>query len=100
MKTGGREVWGDLPAFWGIGGVPAALVDPDDVIFIASVLENDDGDPQILRLVIKVAIGVSLMSTVALPRAAKVGTLLNDITSAMHVPTGVPNFDDPIGGCA
>jgi hypothetical protein len=44
MHTGGRAAFGVFESFWGIGGVPAPLVDPNDAIFVVAMMENDGGD--------------------------------------------------------
>lgn len=36
-------------SFWGLNGAPAALADPQKAIFVVSLMENDDGDPEATR---------------------------------------------------
>ncbi|HST66260.1 MAG TPA: hypothetical protein VLM05_13825 [Mycobacteriales bacterium] len=71
---------------------------PDDAIFIVSLMENDDGDPEALRGIVKGAATSSLFAGLNQPRPQKVAALLRDVNSAMGVPTGAPNFDDKVGG--
>ena len=87
---------GASQSFWGIGGGPAALSDPDQVIFIASLLENDDGDPEALRGIVKGIVGSSILGTLSMDRAAKVSALLRDVRAATGTPTGGPNFDEKL----
>jgi hypothetical protein len=84
-------------SFWGVNGQPADLTDPDQVIFIVAVMENDNGDPEALRGIVKGEVGSSVLGSLAAPRAEKVTALLNDVNSALGTPTGAPNFDDQVG---
>lgn len=88
---------GPEKSFWGIYGQPDRLTDPDDVIVVVSLMENDDGDVEALRGMVKVAISASVFSSLAASRAIKVEALMRDIYSAMGLITGAPNFDDRIG---
>ncbi|WP_429645487.1 hypothetical protein, partial [Skermanella aerolata] len=88
---------GSSQSFWGINGQPSPLSDPDNAIFIVSLMENDDGDPEALRGVIKGIVGGSILGSLTADRGTKVAALLRDINSAMGTPTGAPNFDDKIG---
>lgn len=74
-----------------------AIPDPAKVIFIVSLMENDDGSPAAARGLVKGATAVSLGSSIGLPRAQRVQKVLADIDSALAIPTGAPNFDDQIG---
>ena len=96
-RTGGRAAFGVFESFWGIGGASSSLANPDDAIFIVAMMENDDGDPQLTRGVVDTAVNVSLVESLALPRAAKVTTLVRDVDSARRAPTGIPSFDEAIG---
>lgn len=97
MHTGGRAAFGEFESFWGIGGVPAALLNPDDAIFIVAMMENDSGDPQLARGLVDTAVNASLIESLAVSRPGKVTTLMRDVDSARRTPTGLPNFDDAIG---
>jgi hypothetical protein len=97
MRTDGRDRWGVFESFWGIGGVPAPLVDPNDAIFIVAMMENDNGDPQLARGFVDTAVNASLVESLAVARPGKVTTLMRDVDSARRIPTGAPNFDDTIG---
>ena len=87
----------DRRLFWPIGSTPAAITNPDDVIFVVSVMENDDGEPEAARGLAKVAAVTSLAGSVGLSRSDRIRRLINDINSALEVPTGAPNFDDRVG---
>jgi hypothetical protein len=60
-------------------------------------MENDDGDPNVLRGLVKASAVSSLASSSGFDRATRVTNLINDINSALRTPTGFPNIDDPIG---
>ena len=84
--------------FWGLDNEsPTKISDPDDVIFIVSVMEHDDGDPEAARELAKAAAVATLASSVGMERDKRVEKLIVDIKSALAVPTGAPNFDDHIG---
>jgi hypothetical protein len=97
MHTDGRAAFGAFEPFWGIGGVPTSLIDPNDAIFVVAMMENDNGDPQRTRGVVDAAVNVSLVESLAIARPGKVTTLMRDLDSARRIPTGFPNFDDAIG---
>jgi Alpha-L-arabinofuranosidase B (ABFB) domain len=82
---------------WGVTGKPTSLGNPDDMIAVIALMENDDGDPNVLRGVVKGSAVSSLSSTSGLDRATRVAKLISDINSVLRTPTGAPNFDDPIG---
>jgi hypothetical protein len=88
---------GASQSFWGLNGQPASLTNPDDAIFVVSLMENDDGDPEALRGVVKGVVGGSVLGSLTASRPEKVIALLRDVNSAMGTPTGAPNFDDKIG---
>jgi hypothetical protein len=84
--------------FWFIDNTTGkAIPDPSQVIFIVSLMENDNGSPSAARLLVKSAAAVSLGGSFGLTRAKRVQKLVADIDSALAIPTGAPNFDDQIG---
>lgn len=83
-------------ACWGITGSPAPL-DPNNVLFIVALLENDDGHPTAARGLVKSLASASLLASLNLPRPQQVANLIRDINSAVVIPTGGPSFDEPIG---
>lgn len=87
----------DPVSFWDLTGNPAALSDPDSVIFVMALVENDDGDPEALRGIVKGLVSASLIGSLGFDRDDKVKALINDINSGLGVPTGFPNFDDKVG---
>jgi hypothetical protein len=99
MFTGRRAAFGEFESLWGIGGIPAPLVDPDDAILIIAMMERDDGNPALARGIVATSAAASLVGSIALPRPGKVNTLIRNIDSARNTPTGVPNRDDEIGPC-
>ncbi len=88
---------GASQSFWGINGQLADLADPETAIFVVSLMENDDGDPEALRGIVKGVVGGSILGSLTSNRADKVAALIRDVHSAMGTPTGAPNFDDKIG---
>ncbi|WP_040799844.1 hypothetical protein [Nocardia higoensis] len=88
---------GPSQSFWGLNGSAAELTDPEKAIFVVSLMENDDGDPEALRGIVKGVVGSSVLGSLSASRNDKVKALIRDINSAMGTPTGAPNFDDKIG---
>ncbi|CAN5395068.1 hypothetical protein BH09ACT7_BH09ACT7_03720 [soil metagenome] len=85
-------------SFWGINGqLGGPLTDPDSVIFAVSLMENDDGNREALRGIVKGIVGSSVLGSLTAGRGEKVKALLEDINSAMGTPTGVPGLDEKIG---
>jgi len=82
--------------FWGLNGKPALVNNPAQVIFVVAVMENDDGKPKAARGLVKGAAVTSLASSTNASRADRIKSLIQDIESAVLIPTGAPNFDDPI----
>lgn len=94
---------GNLPIFvwrhpcWGLNGKPAPISHPDDVIFLVAVMEHDDGDPAAMRTIVKGVVVSGLAASMNMSRADRVKKLINDVNGALEIPTGAPNFDDPVG---
>ena len=88
---------GDAQFFSGLNGASATLTNPDDVIFVAGLMENDDGDPENLRGIVKGVVGGSVFRSLTFNRNDKVSKLINDVNSALATVTGAPNFDDQVG---
>ena len=84
--------------FWALDNkTPAPIASPNDVVFIVSVMENDDGNPNALRTLVKLAAVGSLAASTGMARATRVQKLIADIGGALGTPTGAPNFDDVVG---
>lgn len=84
--------------FWGVNNAaPASIADPSEVIFIATVMEHDDGNPAALRMIVKGAAVASLAASSGMPRPTRLQKLLADLKGAVGIPTGAPNFDDTVG---
>lgn len=88
--TGGQFFW------WTDNRSARLISDPDDVIFVVSAVENDDGDPAATTALVKVAAVSSLAASRSASRPARAAALIRDIRGALQVPTGAPNFDDEI----
>jgi hypothetical protein len=89
------------PAFWGTSSQPAIIPDRDSVIFIVTLMEQDNGSPRSYRTQIKGIAAASLTSTVGDPsRSAKVAALLRDIRdhlNGLNLPVPFALDDDHIG---
>ena len=72
------------PPFWGLTSTPEQILNRNDVIFVVTLMENDHGDPNQYRSLVKLVATSSLASTLTLPRAAKVTSLVRDITDALN----------------
>lgn len=84
--------------FWALDNkTPAPIASPNDVVFIVSVVEHDDGKPGTLRTLVKLAAVGSLAASNGMARATRVQKLISDIGGALGTPTGAPNFDDVVG---
>ncbi|PDZ59284.1 LGFP repeat-containing protein [Bacillus thuringiensis] len=83
--------------FWGLTNNPERLDNPDNVIFVVALMENDDGDPENLRGIVKGIVSGSVFGSLSFDRTNKVIKLINDVNSALGTPTGAPNFDDKVG---
>ncbi|NUT31978.1 MAG: hypothetical protein HOV79_02780 [Hamadaea sp.] len=98
FSDGDRQLVPGAPeSFWGINGFPAPLTDPDDVIFMVSLIEEDDGQPGVLRGLVRASVVASVAATMTFPRDDRVRMLREDLDSILDTPTGAPNYDDVIG---
>lgn len=84
--------------FWGLDNKTAMEIhSPNDVAFIVSVMERDDGKPGALRTMVKLAAVGSLAGSMGMSRATRVQKMIADIKGVIKTPTGAPNFDDVVG---
>lgn len=84
--------------FWGLDNKSAKkIANADDVIFIVSMMEHDDGKPEAARGLVKAGMISSLAGSVGMGRDDRVAKVIADVKSALKIPTGAPNFDDHIG---
>lgn len=67
------------------------------MIFVVALMENDNGDPEALRGIVKGIVGGSVLGSLSFDRNNKVIKLISDVNSALGTPTGAPNFDDKVG---
>ena len=82
--------------FWGLNRQPTVINNPAQVMFLVAMMGNDDGKPKAARGLVKGAAVASLASSTNATRADRIKSLIQDIESAVLIPTGAPNFDDPI----
>ncbi len=80
--------------FWGLDSKPKFIYKPDDVIFLATLMENDDGSPAAKRSTIKGIAAAAVAGSLGMPRHTIVQKLITDIEGAARIPSGAPNFDD------
>lgn len=84
--------------FWGLAWAPRAITATTSVIFVVSLIEHDaSADPNAARSLVKGMAVASVGASMTLPYATRVQKLLTDVRGAVQIPTGGPNFDDPIG---
>ncbi|MDM5254310.1 hypothetical protein O8D14_01510, partial [Bacillus toyonensis] len=84
-------------SFWGTGNFDKPF-DPKNVIFVVALMENDDGNAEVLRGVVKAEVSASLYLSLNLDRDGKAFKLVNDIRSVLKTPTAIGlNQDDVIG---
>ena len=85
-------------SFWGIDGKPAALADPDSVIFVVALMEHDNGRPGSQQGLVKGLVGASVSGSLILNRNTQVTVLIRDVDSALGLPSGPSlNQDNKIG---
>lgn len=89
--------------FWGLDNKTAAVIaKPEDVVFLAAVLERDDGKPEAARSLVKGALTATLANNTNASRAVLVSKLIHDMDSALAIPAEAPDIgfwspDDQIG---
>jgi hypothetical protein len=85
-------------SFWSLTNTPAALDNPDNVIFVVAVKENDTDDPEDSRGIVAGEVAGLVFDSLAFSRADKVTKLINDVRSALRTPSldGI-NLDEVIG---
>ncbi len=88
------------PPFWGFESTPRDITNVDDVIFVVTLMENDNADPDSYRQLVLGAAGASLVSTLGTPsRAIRATRLLDDIRRQIDSVPSLPFAldDDHIG---
>lgn len=86
----------DGTLFWAINGSAKTILQPTDVIFLVAVMEKDEGSPNATRGLVKAQLTATLAASIGLSRSNLVTKLINDMNSALSIPTGFPNPDDKI----
>lgn len=86
---------------WGPNGKPAPIPDPDNLIILAGIMENDDGSPSATRSAVNSIMAGALgnMSGSNLSRNEMADRLRSDMAGALNAArvTGIPNHDDRVG---
>jgi hypothetical protein len=85
-------------SFWSLTNTPATLNDPNEVIFVVGLKENDTDNPEGSRGIVKGGVAGSIFGSLPLSRHDKVIKLINDVKAALMTPSpdGI-NFDETIG---
>ncbi|MEV0729811.1 hypothetical protein [Polymorphospora sp. NPDC050346] len=85
-------------SFWGLFGEERTLPNPDDAIFLAALMEWDDGNAHALRNIVAGSVNSALLASLGVTdRATRVGLVLQAFNSAIQTPTGGPSTDEWIG---
>ncbi len=89
-------------AFWNLLGNLQLIPDPDKVIFLVGLIENDDANPESVRVAVEAFMMGNLVSNLTLTRDQLVATLIESMNGAIYGAraAGVTfpfNTDDPIG---
>jgi hypothetical protein len=86
--------------FWGFDGTPRDILDPSDVAFVVSVMEQDNGTPAQYVELVNVKMGLSLTASAGDPdprsRAARLATDISNVLNAIDVPIPFAFDDDHI----
>jgi hypothetical protein len=86
---------------WGTDGNPFPIPGPSTVIFLAALVENDDGEPNSVRTAVQALLSTNLQNYVndaSLNRAELVQKLINDMNGVIDFAgIGFPESDDRIG---
>jgi hypothetical protein len=89
------------PPFWGLNSTPEELTDVNDVIFIVTLMENDNGDPNGYRQLVEAAASAALGATIGeRDRSVRASRLLQSIRDALNgvdLPIPFALDDDHIG---
>jgi hypothetical protein len=89
---------------WGPDDRPAQIDGPDQLIILAGMMENDDGNPDAARAIVNglMAGSIANMAGSGLNRADMVKRLTKDLDGALTQAriTGAPDFDDRVGPVA
>jgi hypothetical protein len=85
--------------FWGLNNKPAPIANVGNVAFFVCVMEHDDGNPLLLREIVKAAATIAFINAVGagLSHADIAKKIEQDIKGVIGTPTGFPNFDDVVG---
>ena len=87
--------------FWGLhGGLHGGeqpLAHPDHVIFVAALMEHDDGHPDGARGVVAAQVSAALAAGVGEDRPRLVARVIRAVSSALQLPTGFPSLDEKVG---
>lgn len=104
MRAGStRFANSDSPAFWDIDEDPKVITDPQNVIFLIGVVENDGASPDEIRSLVQTSLLLSLAQNFQHDYDTLADTLASAMTGAIDTVRGAGigpgnlNFDDRIG---
>jgi LGFP repeat len=87
--------------FWGLRGVPADVADVGEVVFLISLMEHDNGDPDAYRAAIELVASGSLGATIGEEddsvRAEALLRSIRDALEGINLPLPLSFDDDHIG---
>ena len=100
VHLGGKQVMASKN-FWGLDGHAQQLNDPDNVIFLAGLMENDDADTGGIRAALHAQLfaAISSYANSKMSRESMVKKLKGDMRDVLKgvTVTGLPNNDDFVG---
>jgi len=86
---------------WGVDQKPAVISNPDKVIILAALMENDESDVDSVATAARGALSTNLLSLASsgIERAKMVSDLITVFKSSLDLgkATGFPNSDDVLG---
>ncbi|MGP4113941.1 hypothetical protein ACTWP5_23895 [Streptomyces sp. 4N509B] len=84
--------------FWGLNtGMPASLPDPERVISHVQLMEHDSGSPSATRMAAEGAVTSAVFGALGASRQVISQRIAQSVSGAVAIPTGAPDFEDPIG---
>src|SRR3954467_13621251 len=73
---------GIAQSFWPVAGATPAPTSASSAVFIVAMMENDDGDPEVLRTIVKSTAAGSLVVSAGLAQPQQIAALIRDVNSA------------------
>jgi hypothetical protein len=87
--------------FWGLNSIGEDIANPNNVVFVVSLLENDNGDPETYRVAVETIATSSLAATIGevnnSVRADRLILSIRDALNGINLPIPLALDDDHIG---